>query len=434
MSGRRVVLFHGPVVDTSVAVGVTAATLLAAARPPVSTVAIVIALAASVPVRWRRRAIVPVALVTGFATTGLSIVDRMPPLPYGMLVCVYTFATLSSARLRRLAVILTAVGVVGSLWLTGDPVETYGFVGMAYAGAYALGVGARAREAEVAMLREQARRLEQDRVAATQRERSRIARDMHDVLGHSVTLLVVAAEAGQVAVRTDPVRAGMLFEAIASTGREALGQIRRTVSTMRRGDSEPLTDLAPDGGLDGLADLVGRAATTGLDARLVERGERRRVPADTAMAVYRIVQEALTNTVRHAGARSVQVELDWTGDGLGLEIRDDGRPDPGTPARPDRLGLDGYGLVGMRERAAACGGTLSAGPGEISVAGAGGVAVAGPGGIAVAGPGGGGFVVRARLPLAEEATDAGDRGGRPGTGPHRVPADPGIRTGHLGGG
>jgi signal transduction histidine kinase len=351
-------------VDAAVAVSVTAGTVLATLRPPVGWPAVLIGLAASAPVLWRRRAIVPVALVVGCATTGLSIVDRLPPLPYGMLVCTYTFATLASTRLRRSAVALAAIGVAGSLWLTGEPLDSYGYVGMAYAGAYALGAGTRARETQVAMLRERSRRLEQDQVAATQRERARIARDMHDVLGHTVTMVAVAAEAGPLTVRTDPERAEMLFAAISATAREALGQIRRTVSAMRLGESpDDTADLAA------IADLVTQAGATGLDAHLVEHGSRQRVPADVGVAAYRIAQESLTNTIRHARASSVQVGLDWTGSALLVEIRDDGNPEPVT--------LGGYGLAGMRERAAACGGTLSAGPAP-----------------------GGGFLVRAELPLS----------------------------------
>jgi signal transduction histidine kinase len=326
-----------------------------------------LAVAASVPVWWRRRAIVPVAIVVGFATTGLSLVQRLPPLPYGMLVCTYTFATLSSTLLRRCAVIATAAGVAGSLLLTDEPLDSYGYVGMAYAAAYALGAGTRARESQVAMLREQSRRLDRERDAATERERARIARDMHDVLAHSVTLVAVAAEAGPIAVRSDPDRADMLFAAIATTAREALGQIRRTVGALRHDEPSPIDDTADLAAVPG---LIAKACAAGLDARLVEQGSRRSAPADVSVAAYRIVQESLTNTVRHGRATSVHVGLSWTDAMLGLEIRDDG-----APAEHASTG-GGYGLVGMRERAVACGGRLTAGPRTE-----------------------GGFVVRADLPL-----------------------------------
>ncbi len=349
-------------VDAALAVAATAGTLLATARPPISWPAVLIGLAASTPVLWRRRAIVAVAIVVGCATTELSIVDRLPPLPYGMLVCTYTFATLASAALRRAAVLATGLGVAGSLWLTGDSLDSYGYVGMAYAGAYALGAASQARETRVAMLAERAQRLEQDRIAATQTERARIARDLHDVLGHAVTMVAVAAEAGPLAVRTDPDRAEMLFTAISATARDAAGQIRRSVAAMRESSHE-----SPD--LAAIADLVARAGASGLDARLVEHGSRRSIAADVGAAAYHIVQESLTNTLRHAGASSVLIGLDWTRTTLLLEVRDDGRPGPLEPG--------GYGLIGMRERAVICGGTLAAGPAP-----------------------GGGFLVRAELPLS----------------------------------
>jgi signal transduction histidine kinase len=392
-------------IDAALAGAVTAATLFPALRPPMASpgwIAVLLALAASVPLAWRRRAIVPVALVVGCATTGLSVVDRLPPLPYGMLVCTYTFATLGSAPLRRFAVALTALGVTGSLLLTGDNVDSYGYVGMAYTGAYALGASARARDTEVRLLREQAadqaRRLEEARIAAVARERTRIARDMHDVVGHAVTLIAVAAEAGPVVVRSDPHQAETLFAAISSTAREALGQIRRTVGALRHSGSSPTSGLpsglrsgpgldgapdpAPDpaatvdvAGLGGLPDLVARTGASGLTARLVEHGGRVTVAADVNVAAYRIVQEALTNAVRHSGASSVHVGLTWSPANLRLEVRDDGRPGP-PPLRPAGTG---YGLIGMRERAAACGGTLAAGPAP-----------------------GGGFLVVADLPLGSE--------------------------------
>ena len=224
---------------------------------------------------------------------------------------------------------------------------------MANTGAYALGTGARARRDRIAMLEERARRLAQAHDAAVARERERIAREMHDVLAHSVSLIVVQAEAGPVVVRSDPDKAEAAFDAIAATGRDALGQLRRTLGVLR--SDGPARQPQPD--LDDLPALVDQARRAGLEASLSERGDRRPVPAELALAAYRVVQESLTNTVRHAGARRVRVRLDWRQAALHVEVSDDGHG----PA-PD--GHPGHGLVGMRERVTACGGDLRTGVGD----------------------------------------------------------------------
>jgi signal transduction histidine kinase len=317
----------------------------------------VLAAVASVPLVWRRRYPVVVAAVVGAGTVGLALTGGLTDvaLPYGQLVATYTLADLSPLVWRLLGVVVTGVGVVTlTLWSGGRP-SLIGVAALPFAGAYALGTAARARRDRIAMLEERARRLAEAHEAAAARERARIARDMHDVLAHSVSLIVVQAEAGPVVVRSDPDRAEAVFDAIADTGRDALRQLRRTLGILRSGDG---TALAPQPGLDDLPALVDDARRTGLDACLTEHGDRRPVPAELAIAAYRVVQESLTNTVKHAHARQVRVRLDWRDTALGLEISDDGRG-TGAPAAPP-----GHGLVGMRERVAACGGDLRTGAGD----------------------------------------------------------------------
>jgi signal transduction histidine kinase len=184
----------------------------------------------------------------------------------------------------------------------------------------------------------------------------------------------VQAEAGLV-VRADPDKAGAAFDTISATGREALTQLGRALGVLR-GDG-PMRQPQPD--LDDVPALVERARPAGLQARLAERGQRRPVPADLAAAVYRVVQEALTNTVRHAHARRVAVRLDWRDTSLRVEVVDDG-DGPGPPG-----GGSGRGLAGMRERVDAFGGELRTGAGDSGV----------------------GFRVTAILPLAAAATAQG---------------------------
>ncbi|WP_433254946.1 sensor histidine kinase [Streptosporangium sp. CA-135522] len=340
MTGRsRDALF-----DAVITTGVCAATVLPLAGAPWRVV--VVAVLASAPVFWRRRAPLTVMLVVGLATTALALLEAVPRLPYGALVCVYTLAVLSPPVLLGLAVAITAAGVVVSFVIPREALADFGFVSAAYVVAVALGMSARAHRAQVATLRERARRQEEEAAA---RERLAIARDMHDILTHSVGIMVVQAEAGPLVMRTDPARAEAAFDAIAETGRGAIVQLRRVLGTLRSGDG-----ARP--GVDSLPDLIARSRRTGLEVRLEEEGRRRALPADVDVALYRVVQESLTNTIKHAVAREVLVRLRWADTTLRLEVSDDGRgPQPG--------GSGGHGMIGMRERVLACGGTLRAGPG-----------------------------------------------------------------------
>ncbi|GAA0320905.1 sensor histidine kinase [Actinoallomurus spadix] len=309
---------------------------------------------ASVPVVWRRRAVFIVGGVVGGSTTILAIAAPTlshPPLlllPYGVLVCVYTFAerTLSPAT-RAAGIGALVAGVAVSLVVPGEDLETYRYLVTAVVAAYAVGVGARARRAARAAERERERRVQEERAAAVERERTRIARDMHDIVTHSVGVMVVQAEAGPLVVRDDPVQAEAVFEAIAEAGREAVGQLRLILGALRTG--RPYDGPVP--GVEAVPGLVGNARRAGLDASLDVRGEPRPVAADVDAAAYRVVQEALTNTIRHADARTVAVRLRWSADALEIEVTDDGRGVPDL--------REGHGLIGMRERVTSCGGTLA---------------------------------------------------------------------------
>ncbi len=224
----------------------------------------------------------------------------------------------------------------------------------------------RAVEAEVAAA-EQA-------MAAVVAERTRIARELHDIVAHSVSTMVVQAGAAEQVVGEDPERVRRALAAIRTTGADALGEMRRVVAMLRDDAAEDQDggDRAPQPGLDGLPALLAATRAAGLDATLEVRGTRQALPPGPELAAYRVVQEALTNTRRHAGAGSVRVVVEHEPTELRIEVRDDGRG-PGTGRREES---GGHGLLGMRERVALYGGRLAAG----------------------AGPDGG-FVVRAVLPL-----------------------------------
>ncbi|TDD89264.1 sensor histidine kinase [Actinomadura rubrisoli] len=332
----------------------------------------VAALANALPLIWRRRYPFTVTVVTGIGTMWLAMAELLGHLPAAQLVATYTFAALCPPVLRLTAVALSAVALALSILVPDDEVLNLGLQGIAFSVAYALGVSARARRSRIAMLEERARRLAGQREAAAARERTRIAREMHDIIAHSMSMIAIQAEAGPVVVRSDPGKAEEVFDTISATARESLAQLRRVLGVLRT--DEAATGPPPD--LDGLPALIAGFRHSGLDVTLAIGGEARRVPADLGATAYRIVQESLTNTVKHAGAASATVRLEWAGSALRLEICDDG-PGEASAGPVDELGRGraeraghgpespaGHGLIGMRERVAAADGELTAGPGD----------------------------------------------------------------------
>ncbi|MCC9706792.1 histidine kinase [Streptomyces sp. MNU76] len=341
-----------------------------------------------VPLVWRRRA--PLAVLLAILVTSmvykLAIDGPGQPLPYNGLVIVYTVAVLSSPRKRLVSGVLVLIAVPVGVWLNSRSARELTFSAFVFAAAYVFG--------RLTDARQRAHRVEAERAAA--RERARIAREMHDILSHAVSLMIVQAEAGPVAVRTAPERAEAAFDAISETGRDAMVQLRRMLGLLR--DSEEggedgsvgvgagyapgLAPRAPQPGVGELPALFERVRGSGLQVRYEVAGSEHVLPEAVGAAVFRIVQETLTNTIRHAAARTVTVQLTY-GDGeLGVGVVDDGRG-----ARAG-FGSGGHGLVGVRERAAALGGTAEVG----------------------AGPGGRGFEVRVRIPVpAVVATAEADR-------------------------
>ncbi|MFD7768450.1 sensor histidine kinase [Streptomyces sp. NPDC059787] len=319
--------------------------------------------ATAVPLVWRRRAPCTAAWAVSVATPAQALYHAPPPdVMYGGMVVLYTLAALGRPWQRRMMLAGWVIGVVVTMQhLAGDEPFEYAFHLMGLVCAYALGVLARVQRAYTTELEDRARRLERERAADTARaraeERARIARDMHDILAHAVSLMVVQAEAGPVVVRKDPERAEATFDTIATTGRDAMAQLRRILGVLKeeRPDDEAARRL-PQPSLAALPLLVGQVRdSTGLRTELRTTGIPCPLSSDTEVAAYRVVQEALTNTVKHARASRAVVELDWAEDQVTLTVTDDGRGTP-TPA-------GGHGLIGIRERAAACGGSAETGSG-----------------------------------------------------------------------
>ncbi|MER5939281.1 sensor histidine kinase [Streptomyces sp. NPDC001928] len=318
--------------------------------------------ATAVPLVWRRKAPFATAWAVSVATPAQAVYHAPPPdVMYGGMVVLYTMATLGKPWQRRVMLVGWLVGVSLTMLHKEDPQPfEYAFHLLSVVCAYGFGVLARVQRAYTAELEDRARRLERERAADTARaiaqERSRIARDMHDILAHAVSLMVVQAEAGPVVVRSDPARAEAAFDAIAAAGRDAMAQLRRILGVLKEPQGKGGSWRLPQPGVAELPGLVRQVGeSTGLRVQLRTSGTPRPLPPDTEVAAFRVVQEALTNTVKHAQATSATVELDWTEDELTLTITDDGRG-PGS-------GQGGHGLIGIRERAAACGGSARVGRG-----------------------------------------------------------------------
>ncbi|GAA3956161.1 histidine kinase [Streptomyces marokkonensis] len=321
--------------------------------------------ATALPLVWRRAAPFATACAVSVATPTQAVHHAPPPdLMYGGFVVLYTLAALARPWQRRLMLAGWLIGVALTINHKehAEPFE-YAFQLLSIVCAYALGTLARTQRAYTAELEDRARRLERERAAetarATAQERSRIARDMHDILAHAVSLMVVQAEAGPVVVRSDPARAEAAFEAIATAGRDAMNQLRRILGVLKQEQesARAVAQRLPQPGVAALPGMVRQVGeSTGLRVELRVRGEPRPLPPDTEVAAYRIAQEALTNTVKHAYASSATVALDWAEEHVTLTVTDDGRG----PSAPDG---GGHGLIGIRERAAACGGGAVTGGG-----------------------------------------------------------------------
>ncbi|MEV4074299.1 sensor histidine kinase [Nonomuraea fuscirosea] len=319
-----------------------------------------VVVAAAIPLIWRRRAPVAVLLGVLVPTGCYDFVDEVvrQPIWYGSLVAFYTVAARSARWIRRLMFVVTISG--GLLVVGSSETALRGIV--LFVAAYAIGRAAAASRAHTAALEERAAQLAREREAeaerAAERERARIARDMHDILAHAVSVMVVQAEAGPVAVAAAPDRAVAAFDAIAAAGRDAMDQLRRMLNVLKeeQGPRGPQPTIAA---LPALAEQV-RAA--GVRVTCSTSGEPGALSPDAEVAAYRIAQEALTNIVKHAGAARAAISLVWQDHALMIDITDDGGS--AASGRDQELPSGGNGLIGIRERAAACGGSAVAGPRE----------------------------------------------------------------------
>ncbi len=304
----------------------------------------------------RARPLASTLVVAGALTLEFAIFGS--PEGFGVfalpLVSAYTVA--AAEERRRALTGLGAIVTMGLAWVLLDPVTVgrlgylQGLVWLSpWVVAWLLGAYLRTRRLYVqGLLRER----EERAAAAVADERGRIARELHDVIGHSVSVMTVQASAVRRLMRPDQTKEREALETVEATGREALTEMRRMVGVLRSGDDVP--DLSPPPTIAQLDQLVRRFERTGLEITLDVRGDSVALPPGIDLTAYRLVQEALTNTLRHAQATRAIVEVSFSETAIELSVRDDGRgPDDGTQP--------GSGLIGMRERVAVYGGVLVAG-------------------------------------------------------------------------
>lgn len=299
------------------------------------------------PLIWRRRAPFTVLLAILATSTLYVLAVEGPgqPLPYTGLVIVYTIALLSPPRTRLAAAALLIVAVPASVWLNTRSARELTFSLFVFAAAYAFG--------RLTDARQRTSRVEAEQAAA--RERARIAREMHDILSHAVSLMVVQAEAGPLAVRSAPEKAEAAFDAISQAGRDAMAQLRSMLGVLREEDGP--APRAPQPGMDALPELLARVRAGGLGVTYTTTGEPRTLPPALGATVHRIVQEALTNAYKHAPGATIGVELRYEPDAFVVEVVN------GAAVLPaGDVVSGGQGLTGLHERARLVGGMVHAGP------------------------------------------------------------------------
>jgi signal transduction histidine kinase len=321
----------------------------------------------TVPLGWRRRVPTAVfAVVLASIALQVSLIDRahsaQPPAQHWIALLV-VFYSLGVHAERRRAIVAGALG--GGAFVVADLVDlvTGGArledtvpAWFMLAAAYGVGLALRGQRLQSTMLTQRAERLERERERKARQavieERARIARELHDIVAHAISVMVVQAQAGQRVLEGEQVSAREALGAIETTGRQALVEMRRLLGVLRVEDRE--LALAPHPRLADLEVLAERVRQAGLPVELHVVGEPGPLPPGVDLSGYRIVQEALTNALRHAGPASAQVVVRYRPADVELEISDDGRG-----SAEAREG--GHGLAGMRERAVLVGGDLESG-------------------------------------------------------------------------
>jgi signal transduction histidine kinase len=342
--------------------------------------ALTLVAAQGVPLAWRRAWPVPVIVVVGGVRVAYDAIGfGFAPLPLGPAIAFFTVMDRSSLALRWITGAIAVVAVSISLATPGhsEPYQAI-YQSLILLTAGAAGLLSRAKRASLQAAQSRAERAEAeiDRQASrtAARERTRIARELHDVVAHHVSLMAVQAEAATSLLPDRPQQARRSVEIIGDTARLALTELRRLLGVLR-GPSERL-ETAPSVSLDGIGEVLAQVRETGLPVDFEIAGTPGPLAPGVDLTAYRIVQEALTNTIRHAWAARAAVTLNYEPGYITVSVTDSGhRANGGAPASGPLLTGAGLGLAGIAERVASCGGNLTVGPTDT-----------------------GGFAVTARLP------------------------------------
>jgi signal transduction histidine kinase len=343
-----------------VLVAVLLALSLVRTRGDAVTVAFDVALV--LPLLWRRRMPVTVFAVIAAIAFAQWIADVRAFGDAALLVALYSVAVSQPLRTTLAAAAVLGVGIVMAVARWGEGLEPavraiVALSAMATASGV-LGTNVRNRRQLIDSLRERAERLERERDQEVQlaavTERSRIARELHDIVAHNVSVMVALCDGASYHVRDAPERAEAALATASRTGRQALAEMRRLLGVLR--DTPSSTGRSPQPGMAQVDELVEQVRAAGVPVAYRLTGHPGGLPAGVQLAVYRIVQEALTNTLKHAGAGTTAVVSLACGDGhIDVEVRDTGTAAKGPPG-------DGAGLRGMSERAAVYDGVVEAGP------------------------------------------------------------------------
>lgn len=369
-----------PVQDSSLAVLLTAASLVGVvthlqvdipegggdvAGRALDALGIVLILLQTMPLAARRRAPISVLSVTAAALLAFSLLGYFRSLAaFGFLTALYTVAAYRERRASIPAGMASGLVILVILMMGKEPLEPDALIAecLFLGAAWFLGDGLRIRRGQVVLLEDRATRLEREREEQTQRavagERRVIARELHDVVAHNVSVIVAQAGAAQRIFGTQPGEALAALGAIEHTGREALVEMRRLTGFLRT-DTDQEATRSPQPGLNNLEVLVRQVQEAGVPVTLRIEGIRRPIPAGLDLSAFRIIQEALTNIVKHAGSARAEVVVRYGESRLELMIADDGS---GPTSDPD-ITRPRYGHLGMRERVALFGGELRVGAG-----------------------------------------------------------------------
>jgi signal transduction histidine kinase len=333
-----------------------------------------IALVTAGALLFRRRAPFVAPLVVAAGALVFTLVDPSAAYDTDTMFLPLLLAAWAAGSLLDWRLAITALGAIlaagWAVFIRAPDVAWTELIWLSFTvgGVFVLSAATARNSEQARVAREQALRTEEEARRAVEDERNRITRELHDVLAHSVSVMTVQASAVRRLLTPEQQREREALMTVEETGRQALSEMRRLLGIMRTEEEVPA--LAPQPGLGTLPALVEQVRQSGLPVELTVEGEPVKLPAGVDLSAYRIVQEALTNALQHAGPAHAWVAVRYVGDDVEIEVANDGR------SMSENDGA-GHGLVGMRERAALCGGELHSGPRP-----------------------GGGFKISARLPVA----------------------------------